>query len=81
MLVWDTIPDSPAARAGLRGTDPDAGVLGDVIIEANGQRIRRLGDLTDALEDVGIGQSIELTVRGGDTTRQVQISVEDLGAR
>lgn len=81
VLVWRTIPNAPAARAGLRGTDPDAGVLGDVIIEANGRKIERLAELTDEFERVGVGEEVELVVRRGEETRRVRVEIEDIGAR
>ena len=38
-----------ATRAGLRGVDLNSGILGDVIVGANGKPVRRLADLTDQL--------------------------------
>ena len=37
--------------------------LGDVIVSANGQPARRLSDLTDQIEAIGVGQQIELSVK------------------
>jgi S1-C subfamily serine protease len=59
------VPGSPAAQAGLRGID-QAGELGDVIVSANGQPARRLSDLTDQLEAIGVGREIELSVKRKD---------------
>ena len=56
VLVWQTVSGSPAARAGLRGTNPEGGVIGDVIVQAQGQPVRRLADLTGALDRVGVRQ-------------------------
>jgi 2-alkenal reductase len=81
LLVWRTVPGAPAARAGLRGADPEAGVLGDIIIEANGQKIERLADLTNEFDRVGIGNQIELVVRRGEEDRRVRVEIEDIGAR
>jgi 2-alkenal reductase len=79
VLVWQTANGSPAARAGLRGTDPDRGVLGDVIVQAQGQPIRRLADLTGALDRIGVGNDIALTIRRGDRTMEVSVNIEDIG--
>lgn len=79
VLVWRVASDGPAARAGLRGTDPDAGVLGDVIVEANGRKIERLADLTDELARAGVGRNVDLVVRRGDETRRVTVRTEDIG--
>jgi len=78
VVVVRTVPGSPAAEAGLRGID-QAGKLGDVIVSANGQPARRLSDLTDQLEAVGVGREIELSVKRKDRTTTVRIRVEDIG--
>jgi 2-alkenal reductase len=81
VLVWQTMNGSPAARAGLRSTDPERGVLGDVIVQAEGEPVRRLADLTRALDRLGVGREINLTVRRGDSTVQVNVPIEDIGGR
>jgi 2-alkenal reductase len=79
VLVWQTAQGSPAARAGLRGTDPQRGVLGDVIVAAEGEPVRRLADLTNVFDRVGIGQTVTLTVRNGDASREIDVAIEDIG--
>lgn len=81
VLVWQTTSDSPAARAGLRGTDPQRGVLGDVIVQAEGQPVRRLADLTSALDRLGVGATIDLTVRRDDRDVRISVPIEDIGVR
>ena len=49
VVIVRVTPGSPADRAGLRGVDPNAGAIGDVIVEVNGKPVRRLADLTDHL--------------------------------
>jgi S1-C subfamily serine protease len=78
IIVVRAVPGSPAAQAGLRGIDL-AGQLGDVIGSANGQAARRLSDLTDQLEAVGVGREIELSVKRKDGTSNVRVRVEDIG--
>ena len=73
------LPSSPAAEAGLRGIDQAAGEIGDVIVSANGQPIRRLSDLTEQLEAVGVGREIELSIRRNDRPTTVRVKVEDIG--
>ena len=58
LVVLRTVPNSPAARAGLRGIDPNTGTLGDVIVAANGAPVHRLSDLTDQLGSVGVDHTI-----------------------
>lgn len=79
VLIWQTAPGAPAARAGLRGTNPPTGQLGDVIIEANGRPVRRFADLAREIERVGVGGRIPLVLQRGQQTVRVTVGVEDLG--
>jgi S1-C subfamily serine protease len=79
VVVVRVVPGSPAAEAGLRGIDQSAGELGDVIVSANGQPARRLSDLTDQLEAVGVGREIELSVKCNDRPMTIRVKVEDIG--
>lgn len=81
VLIWRTSPNGPAAKAGLRGTDENRGVLGDVIVAANGQKVERLADLTNVLEDTGIGNSVALSVERGEEKLTITAVVEDIGGR
>ena len=79
VIVVRSAPGSPAERAGLRGVNPSTQALGDIIVEANGKPVRRLADLTDELEQSGIGRKVRLKVkRGGDNT-SVDVDVIDVG--
>src|SRR3982074_188910 len=55
VVVVRTVPGSPAERAGLRGMDPKSGSLGDVIMAVDGHRVRNLPELTDHLDQIGVG--------------------------
>jgi 2-alkenal reductase len=79
VVVVRTVPGSPAERAGLRGIDTARGILGDVIVAVNGKPVRRLSDLTDQLEQIGIGKTVELTVQRGRDTVTVAVEVTDIG--
>ena len=78
VVIVQTTPGSPAARAGLRGVNLQGDMLGDVIVEANGKPIWRLSDLTDAIESIGVGKSVELTVLRAGQRRKVQTEVVDI---
>jgi 2-alkenal reductase len=78
VIVVRTASASPAERAGLRGVDFQSGTLGDVIIEANGKAVRRLSDLTDEIEQTGVGRSVRLLVKQGEQTRNVDVQVIDI---
>ena len=79
VIVVRTVPDSPADRAGLRGIDRSTGALGDVIVAVNGNAVQRFADLTEALEQIGVGQTIELTVKRGSGAVTVSAVVADIG--
>ena len=71
-----TMPNSPAARAGLRGIDPSTEALGDIIVGANETAVHRLADLTDQIEKIGV---IALSVRRGDSTISMSVDITDMG--
>jgi 2-alkenal reductase len=81
IVIVSVVPDSQADKAGLHGLDPDTGELGDVIVAVNGNVVRRLHDLTNALEEAGIGGPVEITVERDGTTTTMELEVEDIGRR
>ncbi len=59
-LVGDVVPDSPAAKAGLKP--------GDVILSFNDKQIKDVGDLTIAVAEAEIGKPARMSVyRNGET--------------
>jgi 2-alkenal reductase len=81
VIVVRSSPGSPAARAGLRGIDLANGMLGDVIVGVDGRKIRRLADLTDALEEAGVGKQITLQVVRDGLSRTLRVDVADVENR
>ncbi|SDR63469.1 2-alkenal reductase [Rhizobiales bacterium GAS113] len=81
VIVVRTVPGSPAARAGLQGVNASTGELGDIIIVANGQPIRRLADLADQVEQTGVGKTVELTLRRGSNKTSKTVEVTDVDVR
>jgi S1-C subfamily serine protease len=79
VVIVRTAPGSPAERAGLRGVDARSGTVGDVIVAVNDKPVRRLSDLTEVLEQVGVGQTVRLTVSRNGQNRTVQTDVVDIG--
>ena len=61
VVVQSVRPGSSAARAGLQGID-ERGRLGDVIVAVDGKPVATLADLALALERIGIGNTVRLTV-------------------
>jgi 2-alkenal reductase len=78
VVVLRVLPDSPAARAGLRGVDPQTGVIGDVIVGAGNRTVHRLSDLTAVIAAAGLDQAIELTVERDGRVRKVRITTADV---
>ena len=79
VVVVRTVPGSAAERAGLHGVNMQSGQLGDVIVAADGKPVHRLADLTDELEQLGVGKAVNLTLdREGDKTA-VSLQVADIG--
>ena len=71
-------PGSPAERAGLRGAISQTGKLGDVIVAANDAPIRDAFDLTNLLEQVGVGKFVELRVTRDGHIDRVAVDIIDV---
>jgi S1-C subfamily serine protease len=80
VVVVRTAPGSPAERAGLRGVDMGRNQLGDVIVGVDGKPVHRLTDLTDELEQVGVGKKVQLTLNRNGSKTSVDVDVTDVGA-
>jgi 2-alkenal reductase len=79
-VIVRTAPGSPAERAGLRGVNTSTGEVGDVIVAVDGKPVRRLPDLTDELERLGVGKTAELTIVRGGSRQTVAVQITDVGA-
>jgi S1-C subfamily serine protease len=78
IVVLRTLPGSSAARAGVRGVDRNTGTLGDVIVGANGKPVRRLSDLADELDEVGVGHTVKIALLRGDQNVTLEMPVTDI---
>jgi S1-C subfamily serine protease len=78
VVVVRTMPGSPAEQAGSRGVDPRTGVLGDVIVAVDGKPVHNLANLTDQLEQAGVGKTVELSIKRGGATTSVKMQVADI---
>jgi len=78
VVIAAVVPGSPAERAGLKGIDPETGRIGDVVTAVDDRPVRRLPDLTDRLEEVGVGKPVTLALLRGSSTDKVQVEVADL---
>lgn len=73
-LIWEVVQDSPAARAGLRGTT--RGQLGDVIVDIDGRPIKRPRDLFEVLGDKKVDDTVKLTYLRDGERHEVSIKLE-----
>jgi 2-alkenal reductase len=80
VLVFRVFPGSPADRAGLQGVDPGTGEWGDVIVGVNGRPVRRLSELTAAIEGAGVGEAVRLEILRDGRRSTVTATVGDVGA-
>jgi 2-alkenal reductase len=56
-----------------------SGQLGDVIVAADGKPVHRLADLTDELEQLGVGKAVKLTLDRGGSKTSVSVQIADIG--
>jgi 2-alkenal reductase len=77
-IILRTLPDSPAAKAGLEGAVSTGGTVADVITAVNGEPVHSISDLATILEQVGIGKSVSLKVVRNGQSRTVDVAVVDV---
>jgi len=81
VVIVRTAPGSSAERAGLRGIDAGTRKVGDVIVGVNGKPVRRLPDLTEELERVGVGKRVTLAIKRDGRDMSVDVEVMDLSRK
>jgi serine protease Do len=69
-FIEDTIPGSPAARAGLK---PD-----DLIVYVNGDKITSVKEFRDLVDKAGPGTVFKIEVRRGDKLTTVDLKLESV---
>jgi 2-alkenal reductase len=78
VVVLGVAPGSPADRAGMRPFRPDSKEPGDVIVGLNGKPVDTLSDFVAALDDIGVGKEVSLTLQRGKSRREIKVPVIDL---
>ncbi|MBI1915461.1 MAG: trypsin-like peptidase domain-containing protein [Planctomycetes bacterium] len=73
-LIWEVVANSPAARAGLRGTT--RGQLGDIIVKIDDKEIERASDLFSVLGNKKVGDKVTLTYSRNDKEQEVTVTLE-----
>jgi Do/DeqQ family serine protease len=71
VIVVRVLPNTPAAKAGIR--------RGDVITQIDQQAITTADQLQTLVESSRLGQSLQLKVLRGDLTKQIQVRTAPLG--
>ncbi|MFH7321285.1 S1C family serine protease [Desulfurivibrio sp. D14AmB] len=81
ILIVNIRPGSTAEAAGLRGTRQAAGdlVLGDIITEVAGSRVRTFDDLRNIFDRYRVGDEVELTIIRGGRPRSLWVVLEEVG--
>jgi 2-alkenal reductase len=77
VVIVRTLPQSPAAKAGLEGADVNGGTVTDIITSVNGEPVHSMSDLANILEEVGVGKTVKLTVTRDGQSRSVDVPVAD----
>ncbi|MEO0769035.1 MAG: HhoA/HhoB/HtrA family serine endopeptidase [Cyanobacteria bacterium J06649_4] len=70
VLVVRVLPNTPAAEAGLR--------RGDVITAVAGVRVKQADQLQTRVDQVKVGDALQVTLKRGDRTQQVSVKTADL---
>ena len=80
VIILRVLPNTPAARAKLRGIRRTAGGLdlGDVIVGVNDQPVRDYDDLYNILDTFKPGSSVLVSVRREGQLRKVRIPLQKL---
>ncbi|MEQ8504362.1 MAG: trypsin-like peptidase domain-containing protein [Rhodospirillales bacterium] len=78
VVIARPLPGSEAARAGLRGIDQRNGRIGDIITHVDGRPVRNISEFAKALDALGIGTEMELTIIREGRERRLKIRVMDI---
>ena len=70
VLVVRVMPDTPAARAGLR--------RGDVILQIDGKAVTTADELQRTVDRSGVGKVLQVKLRRGDRTEQIAVETAQL---
>lgn len=70
VLVVGVIPNSPAAKAGLR--------RGDVIVQVEGKPVTTAEQLQNIVEESRVGQTLQLKIQRGNQTQQLAVRTAEL---
>ncbi len=75
VLVDQVFPDSGAASAGLRGTEPSADQLGDIILQIAGDAVPTIADLRLILDRYQAGDEVDVTILRDGESRDLTVTL------
>lgn len=81
LIIQDVAPNSPADKAGLRGTRRDRHgriVLGDIIIGINGKPVRNYDDYYNLLEKTNLGETVRVEFMRKNKRHRVNMQTVDV---
>ncbi len=82
VIILTIQPDSAADEAGLKPTmrDTRSGeiILGDIILEIDGEKIETEKDLFKLLDNKQVGDTLAMKVRRGDEEKSVEVTLKPL---
>jgi 2-alkenal reductase len=78
VVIDRVIPNSEAEQVGLEGIDYQRRILGDVIVEVEGEPVTNLNDFIRILQTFEIGDTVTLSVRRRDMVRKVVVTIMDI---
>ena len=84
VVIRETLPDTPAERAGLKGIRVRRSrygqqvTLGDQIVSVDGKSVGSVDDLLHAFERVGVGKRVTLGVLRDGEAREVKLELKAL---
>jgi Do/DeqQ family serine protease len=70
VLVVEVLPNTPAAKGGLR--------RGDVIIEFNGQNVTEAGQLQNLVENSPVNRAVDIKIKRGNQTQNLSVNTGNL---
>jgi S1-C subfamily serine protease len=70
VLVVKVLPNTPAAKSGIRS--------GDVVVEVDGQPITNAGQMQAVVDSSAVGQVLKLKIRRGEQIQQLGIRTAEL---
>lgn len=81
VIISAIVPKTSAAKAGLRGTlrDENGKIrLGDVIVRLNGHPIKSYEDLYQILDNLNIGDTVDLEYQRNEKTQTVKLTTMEV---